>query len=253
MAEVPTTPSFRLDGRHALITGASRGIGLACAAAVAEAGASVVVVARGKERLEGAASDLRDAGFRARPVVLDVSDVDSVKEMVNREGPFDILVNSAGIARHSPSLDTPPEDFDRVMDTNCRAAFFLAREAARGMKGRGGSIIQISSQMGLVGGVDRALYCASKHALEGMTKSMAIEWAPFGVRVNTICPTFVRTELTAATFSDPEKAAWIKSKIKLGRVASVEDVMGAVVFLASAASAMVTGTHLLVDGGWTAG
>jgi 2-deoxy-D-gluconate 3-dehydrogenase len=140
------------------------------------------------------------------------------------------------------------------MDANTRAAFFLAREAAKGMAARGGgSIIQISSQMGHVGGVDRALYCASKFAVEGMTKAMAIEWGPARVRVNTICPTFIRTALTESTFADPERVAWITSKIKLGRVGEVEDIMGAVVFLASDASALVTGAALLVDGGWTAG
>jgi NAD(P)-dependent dehydrogenase (short-subunit alcohol dehydrogenase family) len=161
-------------------------------------------------------------------------------------------VNSAGMARHGPALDTTPEDFDAVMAVNTRAAYFLAQEAAKGMQETGGSIIQISSQMGHVGGIDRAVYCGSKHAVEGMTKAMAIEWGPRRIRVNTICPTFIRTPLTEPTFQDPEKRAGSKRRSSSAAPA-VEDIMGAVVFLASDASALVTGTSLLVDGGWTAG
>jgi NAD(P)-dependent dehydrogenase (short-subunit alcohol dehydrogenase family) len=159
------------------------------------------------------------------------------------------------LARHSSSLDTTEVDFETVMAVNWKAAHFSAREAARKMieGGKGGSIITISSQMGHVGGVDRAVYAASKHAVEGMTKAMAIEWGPQAIRVNTICPTFIRTPLSEPTFSNPERLAWIKSKIKLPRVGEVEDVMGAVVFLASDASAMITGSALMIDGGWTAG
>ena len=250
---VPTTPSFRLEGRKALVTGASRGIGFACAAALADFGASIVAVARNRKSLADAADALRNAGHRVRPISLDVTDREAVIRLFEDEGPFDVLVNSAGMARHTAALDAGNEEYDRVMELNARSAFFLACEAARGMRATGGSIIQISSQMGLVGGMERAVYCASKHAVEGMTKSMAIEWGRHSIRVNTVCPTFIRTELTAATFDDPEKEAWIRSKIKLGRIGEVEDVMGAVVFLASDASAMITGTHLLVDGGWTAG
>ena len=235
------------------MTGASRGIGFACAAALAEAGASIVAAARNPENLADAADALRNAGYRVSPISLDVTDRKAVIRLFEDEDPFDILLNSAGMARHTAALDAGDEEFDNVMELNARSAFFLACEAARGMRETGGSIIQISSQMGLVGGMERAVYCASKHALEGMTKSMAIEWGRHGIRVNTVCPTFIRTELTAATFADPEKEAWIRSKIKLGRIGEVEDVMGAVVFLASDASAMITGTHLLVDGGWTAG
>jgi 2-deoxy-D-gluconate 3-dehydrogenase len=140
------------------------------------------------------------------------------------------------------------------MSVNVRAAYFVAQAAATGMVERGGgSIVQISSQMGHVGGPDRAVYAATKHAVEGMTKSMAIEWGPKGIRVNTICPTFIRTPLTEGTFADPERVAWIEQKIKLGRVGEVEDIMGAVVFLASDASSIVTGASILIDGGWTAG
>jgi NAD(P)-dependent dehydrogenase (short-subunit alcohol dehydrogenase family) len=250
--ELPRTPSFRLDGRRALVTGGSRGIGLGAAAALGEAGAHVVVAARGAEELQAAVAAMRDAGLSAEAAVLDVTDGAAVVALLDRVGPVDVLVNSAGMARHGPALETAEADYDAVMAVNVKAAFVLAQEVARRMTGPG-SIIQISSQMGHVGGIDRAVYCATKHAVEGMTKAMAIEWGPRGIRVNTICPTFIRTPLTEGTFADPEKRAWIESKIKLGRVGTVEDVMGAVVYLASDASALVTGTALMVDGGWTAG
>jgi 2-deoxy-D-gluconate 3-dehydrogenase len=254
VTELPRTPSFRLDGRRALVTGASRGIGLGCAVALAEAGAHVVMVARGSDALRQAAEAVRGAGHSAEAAAIDVTDTAAVAAMAGEQGPFDIAVNAAGMARHGPALETREADYDAVMGVNAKAAYFLAQAVAHGMAARGGgSIVQISSQMGHVGGVDRAVYAASKHAVEGMTKAMAIEWGPLGVRVNTVCPTFIRTPLTEDTFADPERVAWITSKIKLGRVGRVEDVMGAVVFLASDAAALVTGTALLVDGGWTAG
>lgn len=253
MTGVPETPSFRLDGRRALVAGGSRGIGFAAAAALARAGADVAVAARDEVRIGQAVSAFREAGFEVEGCVLDVADAEGVADFFAERGAFDVLVNSAGIVRHRSAFDTTGEDYDAVMSVNARGAYFLAREAARRMQESGGSIIQISSQMAFVGGQERSVYCASKHAVEGMTKAMAIEWAPRGIRVNTVCPTFIRTDLGEKTLRDPEKAAWIKSKIKLGRVGEVEDIMGAVVFLASDASAMVTGTHLLVDGGWTAG
>jgi NAD(P)-dependent dehydrogenase (short-subunit alcohol dehydrogenase family) len=250
--ELPRTPSFRLEGRRALVTGGSRGIGLGAAMALAEAGAHVVVAARGVEELQAAVDAMLAAGLSAEAAVLDVTDRAAVAAVLDRVGPVDVLVNSAGMARHGPALETEEADYDAVMAVNVKAAYVLAQEVARRMTGPG-SIIQISSQMGHVGGIDRAVYCATKHAVEGMTKAMAIEWGPRGIRVNTICPTFIRTPLTEGTFADPEKRAWIESKIKLGRVGRVEDIMGAVVYLASDASALVTGTALLVDGGWTAG
>ena len=250
---LPQTPSFRLDGKRALVTGGSRGIGLGCATALAEAGATVLIAARGMTQVEDAAQQLCKAGYSAEGVALDVTDNEAVRTVFAANGRIDILVNSAGLARHSPALETTAEDFDAVTGINIKAAYFLAQAAARQMVGRGGSIIQISSQMGHVGGIDRAVYCGTKHAVEGMTKSMAIEWGPEDIRVNTICPTFILTELTKPTFDDPEKRAWIDSKIKLPRVGQVEDIMGACLFLASDASALVTGTSILVDGGWTAG
>ena len=253
--KLPRTPSFRLDGRRALVAGASSGIGLGSAVALGEAGAHVICAARGAERLDEAVSALRSAGLSAEALRLDVTDVAALAAAFGRLGALDVYVNSAGMARHAPAVETKPEDYDAVMSANVRAAHFSAREAAKLMiaGGRGGSIITVSSQMGHVGGIDRAVYSASKHAVEGMTKSMAIEWGQYRIRVNTICPTFIRTPLTEQTFSNPERVAWIKTKIKLGRVGEIEDIMGAIVFLASDASALITGSALMIDGGWTAG
>jgi 2-deoxy-D-gluconate 3-dehydrogenase len=236
-----------------LVPGGSRGIGLGCAVALAEAGAHVVMSARSEGELNTAVAAVNDAGFSAEAHVLDVTDMDAMRATFADHGPFDILCNSAGLARHGLSLETDPDDFDAVVTVNQKAAFFMAQEAAKGMQINGGSIIQISSQMGHVGGQERAVYCGTKHAVEGFTKAMAIEWGPKNIRINTICPTFIKTPLTEATFNDPEKVAWIKSKIKLDRIGEIEDIMGAVLFLASDASALVTGTSILVDGGWTAG
>lgn len=254
MMNLPRTPSFRLDGRRALVTGASSGIGLGCAVALAEAGAQVTLSARRESVLEEAVAAFRAEGWKAEALPLDVADLAAVKGALDTQEPFDILVNSAGLAIHSPAIETDPADYDRVAALNTRGAYFLLREVAARLiaTGRPGSLMTISSQMAHVGGIDRAVYCASKHAVEGMTKAMAIEWGPHRIRVNTICPTFIRTPLTEQTFSNPERVAWVEEKIKLGRVGEVEDIMGATVFLASDAAALVTGTALLVDGGWTA-
>lgn len=251
---LPRTPSFRLDGRRALVAGASSGIGAACAVALAEAGAEVTLAARSRAKLDALAAEMNDAGMKAHVLVLDVADIAASQAAVRDNGPFDILVNSAGMARHGPALDTAEADFDLAADLNFKGAYFLTRAVAAGLiaAGKPGSLINISSQMAHVGGIERAVYCATKHAVEGFTKAMAIEWGPHKLRVNTICPTFIRTALTEATFADPERRRWIEQKIKLGRVGEVEDIMGAVVFLASDAAALVTGTALLVDGGWTA-
>lgn len=252
--ELPQTPSFRLDGRRALVAGASSGIGLGAAVALANAGAHVVMAARGEERLGEAVAAVAAAGSSVEPLVMDITDIGVMEAKLAPLGVFDVLVNSAGIARHSPALQTDPADYDAVMATNVKSAHFLATTVAKSMLAakRRGSIITISSQMGHVGGIDRSVYAASKHAVEGMTKSMAIEWGPDGIRVNTICPTFIRTPLAEQTLKIPERRRWIEEKIKLGRVGEVEDIMGAVVFLASDASCLITGTALMIDGGWTA-
>ena len=253
--QLPRTPSFRLDGRRALVAGASSGIGLGAAVALAQAGAEVTLVARSADRLDAIAVELLAEGLVARALALDVTDIATTETAVAAHGPFDILVNSAGLARHAPATDTTGDDYDAVTDLNVRAAYFLTRAVARGLiaAGRPGSLINVSSQMGRVGGPDRAVYCATKHAVEGFTRAMAIEWAPHRIRVNCIAPTFINTPLAQQTLADPDRRAWVMSKIRLGRLAEVEDVMGAIVLLASDAGAMITGTSLLIDGGWTAG
>ena len=254
MIELPKTPSFRLDGFRALVTGASSGIGLGCAVALAEAGADVVLASRNIKALNEAAEAIIMKGFSAETLQLDISDLVSIDTVLKDQKPFDVLVNSAGLGRHTPSLETSAEDFDEVMDVNLKGAYFLTQSIAKALikAKKPGSLINISSQMGHVGGVDRAVYAASKHAVEGFTKAMAIEWGRHQIRVNTICPTFIRTPLTQSTFDNPERKKWIEEKIKLGRVGEVQDVMGAVVFLASEASSMITGSALMIDGGWTA-
>jgi NAD(P)-dependent dehydrogenase (short-subunit alcohol dehydrogenase family) len=251
---LPRTPSFRLDGKRALVAGASSGIGEAAAVALAEAGAEVTIVARRAEALVRLAGEMNAEGWQVKTLPLDITDIDATAAGVAERGLFDVLVNSAGLARHAAALDTANDDYDAVTDLNVKAAYFLTRNVARGLAeaGKPGSLINISSQMAHVGGIDRAVYCATKHAVEGFTKSMAIEWGPKQIRVNTICPTFIRTPLGEQTLAIPERRAWIEDKIKLGRVGEVEDIMGAVVYLASDASSLVTGSSLLIDGGWTA-
>lgn len=251
---LPKTPSMRLDGRRALVTGASRGIGFAAAAALAEAGADVVLAARSPSEVEAANRLIREADGRATGIALDVTDLSEVERLVGETGPYDILVNNAGMGRHTAFLDAKPEHFDPVMELNVRAAFFVARAVAEGVVAakRRCSIINISSQMGHVGGPRRSVYCASKHAIEGLTKALAVELGPYGIRVNTICPTFIETDMTRPGLSDPEFRSWVLSKIKLGRLGAVEDIMGPVVFLASDAAGLITGSALMVDGGWTA-
>ena len=251
---LPRTPSFSLAGRRALVTGASSGIGLGCVVALAEAGAHVTLVARREAPLTAAVTAMQEAGLSVDAQIADIADTKRMAATIDDLGPLDVFVNSAGVARHSPAIETATDDFDAVMNVNLRGSYFASQAVAAGMikGGRRGSIINISSQMAVVGGIDRAVYSASKHAVEGFTKSMAIEWGPHGIRVNTICPTFVRTPLTEPTFSRPERVKWIKEKIKLGRVGEVEDIMGAVQFLASDASTLITGSALMIDGGWTA-
>ena len=254
MIKLPKTPSMRLDGMKALITGASSGVGLGCAVALAEAGSHVVLSARNIDGLNDVVDAIQSKGLSAEAMMLDVTDTNSIRESIENHGPFDILVNSAGLGRHSPSKDTLVKDFDEVMSVNLRGAYFVTQAVAKGLikAKKSGSLINISSQMGHVGGIDRAVYSASKHAVEGFTKAMAIEWGPHQIRVNTICPTFIRTPLTQSTFDNPERRKWIEDKIKLGRIGEVEDIMGAVVYLASDASSLITGSALMIDGGWTA-
>lgn len=251
---LPRTPSFRLDGRRALVTGGTRGIGLGAAVALAEAGAQVTIAARTAGDIEAVVNEMAAAGLAAEGVALDITDSDTVNAFVEDVEPFDILVNSAGTARHSEFSAITSDNYRAVLDVNLGATIFVSQAVVRKLlaAGKPGSIIHISSQMGHVGGPKRAVYAASKHAVEGLTKAMAIELGSHNIRVNTVCPTFVETELTAKNLSDPEFKSWVLSKIKLGRLGRVEDLMGPVVFLASDAAALITGTSLLVDGGWTA-
>jgi NAD(P)-dependent dehydrogenase (short-subunit alcohol dehydrogenase family) len=252
--DLPKPPSFRLDGKRALVTGAGRGIGLAAAAALAAAGAQVTLAARTKVEIEEAAGAIRARGQKAEPLVLDVTDVAAVRRAIAAAAPFQILVNNAGMNRPALLPDVTVEDFDAIFALNVRAAFFVAQAvASRLIEAKlAGSIINISSQMGHVGAARRTVYCASKHAMEGFTKAMAIELAPHNIRVNTLGPTFLETPLTRPFFENEAFRKEVLSKIKLGRLGQVEDVTGAVVFLASDASALMTGTSLVIDGGWTA-
>jgi NAD(P)-dependent dehydrogenase (short-subunit alcohol dehydrogenase family) len=248
------TPSFRLEGRKALVTGAGRGIGLAAATALAEAGADVVLAARSQSELERACADIVANGGKARPWCVDVTDSAALRTGIAELGPFQILINNAGMNRPARLVDTRDEDLEAVFELNVKAAFYVAREVARGLEAASlpGSLINISSQMGHVGGPMRTVYCATKHAIEGMTKALAWELGDANIRVNTICPTFIETEMTLRMFEDESFRQYVTSRIALKRLGRLEDIMGAVVFLASDASAMVTGSALMVDGGWTA-
>jgi NAD(P)-dependent dehydrogenase (short-subunit alcohol dehydrogenase family) len=253
-APLPVTPSFRLDGKRALVTGAGRGIGLAGAAALAQAGAHVTLVARTKTEIDRAASEIGKQGSEAEAVTLDVTDIEAVRSFVGKAEPFDILVNNAGSNRPAPFVEVKVEDFDFILNLNVRSAFFVAQAVAKRLveTKRRGSIIHISSQMGHVGGPRRTVYCASKAAIEGLTKAMGVELGPFGIRVNSLAPTFIETPMTRPFFADEAFKGSVLDKIKLGRLGQVEDLMGAIVFLASDASSLMTGASLLVDGGWTA-
>lgn len=251
---LPRTPSFRLEGRRALVTGAGRGIGLALAAALAEAGAAVTLAARSTDEIGAGAAAIRAAGGTAEAVQLDVGDFAAVAAFFAERPAFGILVNNAGTNRPKPMTEVTEADYDAVLDLNVKAAFFVAQGCARRMVADGvrGSLIHIGSQMGHVGGPNRSLYCASKWALEGMSKAFALDLAAHGIRSNTIAPTFIETPMTRPFFDDAAFKASVLAKIKLGRIGTVEDLMGATVYLASDASALVTGTSLIVDGGWTA-
>lgn len=251
---LPKLPSARLDGRRALVTGAGRGLGVAMAAGLAELGAAVTLVARSAAEVEAAAAEIRAAGGQAEAAVLDVLDEAAVTAFIAARPAFDVLVNNAGTNRPKPMMQVTPEDYAAVMDLNVRAAFFVAQAVVRRMIEQGikGSLIHVGSQMGHVGGPNRSLYCASKWALEGMSKAFALDLAAHGIRSNTVAPTFIETPMTAPFFEDQAFRADVLRKIKLGRLGQVEDVMGAVAFLAGDQSALVTGTSLVVDGGWTA-
>jgi len=251
---LPKLPSLRLDGKRALVTGAGRGIGLAAAAGLAQSGAHVVLVARTSAEIDEAAAEIRAEGGSAESLVLDVTDLPAVRAAIGAQAPFHVLVNNAGTNRPRSFLEVTEDDYDSITLLNQRAAYFVAQAVAQRMVATGtqGSIIHMSSQMGHVGGARRTVYCMTKHGIEGLTKAMAIDLAAHGIRVNTIGPTFIDTPLTRPFFEDKAFRADTLRRIKLGRLGTVEDLMGAVVYLASDAAALVTGTALVVDGGWTA-
>lgn len=251
---LPTAPNFRVDGKRALVTGASRGIGLAAATALAQAGAAVTLVARSESELREVCREISAAGGQCDYLVLNVTDSRAVTEQLAQRGPFQILVNNAGMNRPKPLIELEDEDIDAVLDLNVKAAFYVTRVVTKGLLAAGlpGSVINVSSQMGWVGSPRRTLYCASKHAIEGMSKALAWELGHANIRVNTVCPTFIETAMTANMLKDTAFREWVTSRIALGRVGKIEEIMGAIVFLASDASSLVTGSALMLDGGWTA-
>ena len=251
---LPRVPNFRIDGQRALVTGASRGVGLAAAVALAQAGAAVTLVARSESELKSVCAEMQAEGAKCDYLVLDVTDSQAVNKQLGARGPFQILVNNAGMNRPKELVQLEDDDIDAVLNLNVKAAFYVTRVVTKGLLAAGlpGSVINVSSQMGWVGSPRRTLYCASKHAIEGMSKALAWELGHANIRVNTVCPTFIETAMTAGMFEDTAFRDWVTSRIALGRVGQVEEIMGAIVFLASAASSLVTGSALMLDGGWTA-
>ncbi|HGM6949790.1 TPA: SDR family NAD(P)-dependent oxidoreductase [Pseudomonas aeruginosa] len=250
-------PSFRLDGKVALITGAGEGIGAGIAQAFSAAGAEVILLARTASKLEQLSQSLLNNGAkRVRTIACDVTDTASIRAAVRALPKLDILVNNAGTNYPEPILEVTDEHLDVMLNLNVRACFTTAQVAVEKMLANSGKekgvIINVSSQMGHVGSPNRTVYCMTKHAVEGFTKALAVELADQGIRVNTLCPTFVDTPMIRKIVDTPEKEAFLVSKIPMGHMAQIDDVVGAALFLASPSARMVTGTALKVDGGWTA-
>ena len=249
----PKLPSFRLDGKKALVTGAGRGIGMGASIALAESGADVTLVSRTEQELKEICDHINSQGLSASYVALDVNNDNEISQLIEKSNPFDILINNAGTNKPAKLVDTDINDFDYVMSLNVRSVVNLTKCVVKKMLANDvkGSIINVSSQMGHVGGSNRTTYCSSKFAIEGFTKSLAIELAPNGIRVNTVCPTFIQTPMTEPFLKDEEFKKNTIGMIPLGRLGEVRDLMGPFVFLASEASSLMTGSSLLVDGGWT--
>ena len=255
--ELLGTRLFDLTGKVALVTGAGRGLGRTMACALASAGADVAVAARTATELESLAAEICDLGCRSKVILLDVTDErsceDGIAETIGSLGGLDILVNNAGINIRKPILELQMEEFERVLDTNLKGYFLCARAAGRHMVQQGsGKVINVSSILGRVGLATQTAYASSKGGIEQMTKVLAIEWAPSGVQVNAIAPTYFETELTRPLFEDPERNAFITERTPMGRWGQPHELAGAVIFLASRASDYITGHTLMVDGGWTA-
>ena len=250
--------SFRLDGRVALVTGAGQGLGASISIAYAEAGASVVLLGRTESYLEDTADAIRKAGGEASLIVCDVTNDEKLRKAVSGLDRLDILVNNAGTNFPQPFIEVSDNHLDAMLDLNVRACFVAAQAAVQVMlksadlAEHGASVVNMSSQMGHVGSPNRTVYCMTKHAVEGLTKAMAVELADKNIRVNSIGPTFSETPMVQRIVDTPEKKEFVTSRIPMGRLAKLEDVAAAAVYLASPAASMVTGTHLIVDGGWTA-
>ena len=251
---ITLTDRSRLDGRTAIVTGASHGIGLACARALAVKGCEVILVSRTAHALKEVEADLLSKSLKARAIACDVCDLNAFAAIVRHLPRLDILVNNAGGNRPASFLKVTREDFDWLIDLNVRSLFFASQAAMRKMVELSikGAIINMSSQTGHVGLPKRSVYCLTKHAIEGLTKALALEAAAFGIRVNSVAPTFVLTPMTEGYFDDPDFSEFVRSRIPLGQCARPEDVADAVAFLASDAASSITGTSLRVDGGWTA-
>ena len=250
-------PTFRLDGQVALISGASRGIGHDLVLALARAGATVAAGARSVADVDRLVSTIADEGGRAVALELDVTDPGSIRRAVDHliedYGKVDVLVNNAGLGANHDAVDVTEADWDEMMDVNLKGLFFLTQDVGRTMIARGyGRVVNMSSQAGLVGIRRHAVYSTSKGGVNMLTKVLALEWAPFGVTVNAIAPTFVRTPGTAERLDQPDFAADVLARIPVGRFGTTADVAAAVLYLASPAAGLVTGTVLSLDGGWTA-
>jgi len=251
-------PGFRLDGKTALVTGAGRGLGAAIAEAYSASGARVILLGRTQSHLDDVAARISAAGGLSSVIACDVTDDKALRCAIGGLPTLDILVNNAGTNFPEPFVDVSNEHLDAMLDVNVRACFIAAQAGVRKMledkarADKGGCIIHMSSQMGHVGSPNRTAYCMTKHALEGLTKAMAVELAPQNIRVNSIGPTFTDTPLMRKVADTPEKLQFIMQRIPMGKLATPGEIAAAAVYLASPAAAMVTGTHLVVDGGWTA-
>lgn len=254
MNEPLSQPNFRLDGKTALVTGGGRGIGQAAAIALAHAGATVTVVSRSESELQATCRIINDSGGQCDYLIVDIASPGGVADALGGKPAYSVLVNCAGMNRPKNLIDVQDEDIDNVLDLNIKGTLYITRLVSRAMlrENMSGSIINVSSQMGLVGSPKRTLYCASKHAIEGMTKALAWELGAYNIRVNSICPTFIETAFTSGMFKDDLFRDWVTSRIALGRIGRLQEVMGPVVFLASDASSLMTGSALVIDGGWTA-